>query len=228
VGAHGEVHVVWIFGSTLRVATSNDGGATFTTDRRVTLAIPVGVIDPDTGRRELNGGIRAGVGHYPAMAVDTSSGPRRGNLYLVWSDGRNGDADIMFSRSTDGGQTWSASTRINDDPERNGRDQFFPWISVDPTNGNIAVMFYDRRNDPDNLILDVYMTRSTDGGETFEPNFKVNTVSFDPTDHGSFFLDPLVGDYNGLVTYGNIAYPVWTDTRRHQQDIFGARVNFGP
>ncbi|MBI3950337.1 MAG: exo-alpha-sialidase [Acidobacteria bacterium] len=200
---------------------------TFAESRVAAHISPIGVVDPDTGRRFLNGGIRTPF-TYPTMAVDTSNGPRRGTLYLVWADGRNADADIMFSHSTDGGQTWSSPVRINDDPMGNGKDQFFPWISVDSTNGNIVVMFYDRRNNSENLIVDVYTTRSTDGGATFEPNFQVNTESFNPMNVGAVFLDPLIGDYNGLVTYGNTAYPVWTDTRQGSQDIFGARVRFGP
>jgi len=214
-------------GGTYRLAKSTDGGGKFSADRTAASTIQIGTIDPTTGERTLNGGFRAA--SYPAMAVDTSNGPRRGNLYLVWSDGRNGDADIFFSRSTNGGQSWgSTGVRINDDPLGNGKDQFFPWISVDPTNGNIVVMFYDRRNDSKNLILDVYMARSTDGGDTFEPNFKVNTETFDPRNDGGAFQGSFLGDYNGLVTYGNLAYPVWTDTRNLKEDIFGARVNFGP
>jgi hypothetical protein len=227
VGPNGEVYVVWDHATTFRVIRSLDGGATFLRDRFAASFFPIGTMDSSSGRQVLNGGFR--VSDYPSMAVDTSNGPHRGTLYLVWSDGRNGDADIFFTRSTDGGQTWtSPPIRINDDPVSNGKDQFFQWISVDPTNGNIVVMFYDRRNDPNNLILDVYVTRSTDGGDTFEPCIQVNKQSFNPRNDGGAFGGQFLGDYNGLVTFGNIAYPVWTDTRRGQEDIFGARVNFGP
>jgi hypothetical protein len=173
----------------------------------------------------LNGGFR--VSSYPSMAADTSGGPNRGNLYLVWSDARNGDADILFIRSTDGGQTWSQPVRINDDPVGNGRDQFFSWVAVDPTNGQIVVMFYDRRADANNLILDVYVTRSTDGGLTFEPNIKVNTQSFNPRDD-RLFQGAFIGDYNAIAVHNNLAYPIWSDTRRRELDVFGARVRFNP
>lgn len=226
VGPNGEVYVVWQLGTFHRITRSLDGGVTFERDRPAVGGVNIiGTLDPDTGRRLLNGGFR--VSSYPSMAADTSNGPHRGNLYLTWSDARNGDADILFVRSTDGGQTWSQPIRINDDPVGNGRDQFFQWIAVDPTNGQIVVMFYDRRADGNNLMLDVYITRSTDGGLTFEPNIKVNTQSFNPRDdrvyQGSF-----IGDYNALAVYGNVAYPVWSDTRRRELDIFGSRVRFTP
>ena len=41
--------------------------------------------------------------------------------------------DIAFARSTDGGATWSAPQRVNDDALNNARDQFFPWLTVSPT-----------------------------------------------------------------------------------------------
>lgn len=226
VGPNGDVYVVWQLATFHRITRSLDGGVTFERDRPAVSGINIiGTLDPDTGRRLLNGGFR--VSSYPSMAADTSNSPHRGNLYLTWSDARNGDADILLVRSTDGGQTWSQPVRINDDPVGNGRDQFFQWIAVDPTNGQIVVMFYDRRADPNNLILDVYITRSTDGGLTFEPNIKVNTVAFNPRDD-RVFQGTFIGDYNALAVYGNLAYPVWSDTRRRELDIFGSRVRFNP
>jgi hypothetical protein len=223
VGPDGTLYVIWARSVNYVTAKSTNGGMAFEREVRAASFTPIGTLDPDTGRRLLNGGFR--VSSYPAMTVDTSSGPRRGNLYLIWSDGRNGDADVFFARSTDAGQTWSEPVRMNDDPMGNGKDQFMPWIAVDPTNGNIVVMFYDRRADANNLLLDVYVARSTDGGETFEPNLKVTTVSSNPL-NDPIFGGSFIGDYNGLVVHGNLAYPAWTDMRNRQQDIFGAQVNF--
>jgi hypothetical protein len=54
-------------------------------------------------------------------------------------------------------------------------------------------VFYDRRNTANNFT-DVYVARSTDGGETFT-NFKVSQSSFNPTS-GVFF-----GDYTNIAAY---------------------------
>ena len=45
----------------------------------------------------------------PSLAVDNSRGPRRGTVYLVYANNNSGDgADIVFQKSTDKGQTFSA------------------------------------------------------------------------------------------------------------------------
>ncbi|MCS6806550.1 MAG: sialidase family protein [Acidobacteriota bacterium] len=225
VGPNGELYVVWMSGISYRIARSLDGGQTFERDRRAAGFYLIGTLDPETGRQFLNGGFR--VINYPVLAVDTSTSSTRGNLYLVWSDGFNGDADILFTRSTDGGVSWQLPfMRLNDDPLRNGRDQFFPWMTVDPTNGDVIVMFYDRRNDRGNLLMDVYVTRSTDGGVTFSPNVKVTTEQINPLVGSEPFRGMFIGDYNGLAAWARVAFPVWTDTRRGQQDIYGAQVRW--
>ncbi|MCK7531413.1 MAG: glycoside hydrolase [Marinilabiliales bacterium] len=77
---------------------------------------------------------------------------------------RNGptDTDIFFIRSTDGGGTWSSPLRVNDDGP--GKQQFFTWMTVDQANGDIYIVFYDRRGHADNYT-DVYMAVSHDGGD---------------------------------------------------------------
>ncbi len=159
----------------------------------------------------------------PAFAADTA----RGTLYLAWSDERNGDADILLARSTDGGQSWSAPVRVNDDPIGDGKDQFQPQLAVAP-NGVVSVMFFDRRNDPNNLLVDVYLAQSTDGGQTLHPNVRVTSVASDPSvdapvpDDGSnvtFF-----GDYQGLAADDHFAHVFWNDTRAGSQEIFTAAM----
>ena len=59
---------------------------------------------------------------------------------------RDDPLDVHFIRSTDGGTTWSAPVRVNDDPIGNGKVQFLTWMAVDPTDGSVNVIFYDRRS----------------------------------------------------------------------------------
>ncbi|HLW03200.1 MAG TPA: sialidase family protein [Ktedonobacterales bacterium] len=159
----------------------------------------------------------------PAFAVDSTNG----TLYISWSDERNGDADIVLVRSTDGGQTWSAPVRVNDDPVGDGKDQFQPQVAVAPDDV-VSVMFFDRRNDPNNLLVDVYLAQSTDGGQTFHPNVRVTSVASDPSvdapvpDDGTnvtFF-----GDYQGLAVDDHFAHVFWNDTRTGSQQIFTAAM----
>ena len=72
--------------------------------------------------------------------VDRSTGPTHGYVYLVCSVDTPGTdpLDVKFSRSTDGGSTWSAPVRINDDPVGNGAWHWFATMSVAP-NGRIDV-----------------------------------------------------------------------------------------
>jgi hypothetical protein len=106
-------------------------------------------------------------------------------------------------KSTDRGDTWSNVRRVNDDPLRNGKDQFFTWMSVDPKTGEIAIIYYDRRR-YDGDSTDVYLARSTDGGETFL-NSRISDAAFYPT--ASVFF----GDYSCIASFDGRIRPIWTE-----------------
>jgi hypothetical protein len=214
VGPNGEVYVAWFDYNWPRISIdkSTDGGVTFGADR--------GVQNTNGYSDEINGGIL--VFPFPAMDVDITGGPYNGYVYIAYMEYEATDTDILFTRSTDGGVNWSTPIRINDDPQGNGADQFHPWTFVD-RDGTIYVAFYDRRNDPANLLMDVYLTQSTDGGTTWKANKRVTTVSSDPT--AGLAKAGLIGEYIGLTAFDGCVHPVWTDTRLGNQDVFTARVN---
>jgi hypothetical protein len=156
------------------------------------------------------------------MAVDLSGGQYNGNIYVTWNDERNGDRDVFLSVSTDGGDNWSAAQRINNDPVGNGRAQYWPWITV-ADNGEIDIIFYDTRNTTSNSIIEAYIARSTDGGETFTNEL----VSTEPSPTNVPNSDVRFGDYIGIDAYGgNIVVPVWTDERAggYDMDIYSAGI----
>ena len=110
-------------------------------------------------------------------------------------------------------------SRINDDATET--DQFFPAVSVSPT-GVIDVVWYDRRHDPENRLLDLYHTYSLDGGRTWAPNTRVTEVSSDPVHslHQGGFV--FIGDYIDLDSSVDCAWPAWVDTRHGKADVMTA------
>ncbi|OPX18537.1 hypothetical protein BXT86_00665 [candidate division WOR-3 bacterium 4484_100] len=230
VGPNSEVYVAWVqYSGSIEFDRSTDGGQTFSSD--ITLQ-PVSFVSG-----YINGSIL--VFSFPAMDVDITGGPNNGSIYVAYMDYSSGntDTDIYFTRSTDGGNTWSTKQRINDDPLNNGCDQFHPWLTVAP-DGSIIVVFLDRRLDSNNLLMDLYMTTSTDGGNTWSTNERITTVSSDPT-AGKYWGERnkfpqqidypvitagragLIGEYIGVTAFSiNDIHQIWTDTRQGNQDVF--------
>ena len=192
VGPKGEVYVVWAGPLGLVFDKSLDGGLTFGKDK-VIGNIPGGWDFSVNGLERANG--------MPTTAVDLSNGPNKGTLYVNWIDARNGDPDVFVMYSRDGGDNWSQPVRVNDDPIKNGKEQFFTWMSVDPVDGSLNVVFYDRR-DTSGSTTGVTLARSVDGGRTFV-NRKIDVKPFAPNPHIFF------GDYSSISAYGGRVVPVF-------------------
>jgi hypothetical protein len=189
VSPDGTLYAVWSEDNDIVLASSRDGGKSFSPARPIIHTAPImfGVQTLD----RANG--------FPQIAVD----PRSRRLFVTWSDYRNGDVDVFCATSTDEGKTWSAPVRVNNDGVHNGADQFFQWLAVDPTDGAANIVFYDRRGDRENRRQIVVLARSTDGGLSFE-NYAWTT---DPFEAGGFFF----GDYSGIAAWGGRVYGVWTE-----------------
>jgi hypothetical protein len=194
VGPNGEIYVAWAGPNGIVFNKSLDQGETWLNQEIAIDPMPTGWDYGIPGISRANG--------LPITKCDLSGGPNNGTIYVNWSDQRNGadDTDIWMSKSTDGGDTWSAPKRVNDDPA--GNQQFFTWMDVDQTNGNLFFVFYDRREYSNNNT-DVYLAFSTDGGETFT-NRRISESPFTPNS-GVFF-----GDYTNITVHDNIVRPIWT------------------
>ncbi|HKK37815.1 MAG TPA: sialidase family protein, partial [Cryomorphaceae bacterium] len=148
---------------------------------------------------------------------DLSDGPNRGTIYVNWADQRNGadNTDIFLSTSIDQGLSWSEPIRVNQDTSEN--HQFFTWMDIDQTNGNLWFVYHDRRNHED-IGTDVYVAVSQDSGLSF----KESKISESP-----FYPNPKIffGDYNNIDVHGNVVRPVWTRLDKKQLSVRTAIVD---
>jgi hypothetical protein len=174
----------------IAVMRSRDAGKTWSLPSKVA---PLQVV----GERADGHPLRVG-DYLPDIEVD----PANGNLYVTWADSLGGATNkIVFSRSTDGGQHWSAPTIVS----HNNAAQSFNHAVAVGHDGEVAVLYYDdaRNNETttkDGIPTDVYLRHSGDGGRTWSSPQRIYTFDFanaPPTERGYF-----VGDYQGLAAIG--------------------------
>ncbi|HST04540.1 MAG TPA: S-layer homology domain-containing protein [Chloroflexia bacterium] len=199
---------------------STDGGVTFSPSMTITgqPITPTGAYS--AGYQYLYAGSTSSGFRHNDQAIIGVSPSNPQHVYAIWTDGRfessfvyhtvsGQHADVVFSRSTDGGATWSAVSKVNDDNVQ-GKDQFFPWMTVG-NDGTIHASWMDRREAAvDGYPYREYYSQSTDEGQTWSANQPVGDVTNTP---GSF-----IGDYSGLAVNADNSrvLPVWTDQRAGQ------------
>jgi len=140
-------------------------------------------------------------------------GPQ-GQVYVAWS----GPGGIHLDRSLDGGATFGNDVLVTSQPggwdfavsgiyRCNGLPTTLCDISNAPSRGNVYVMWSDQRAGTTNT--DVFLARSTNGGQTWGPPVRVND---DATATQQFFpaatVDPTTGIlyvvyYDRHATIGN-------------------------
>jgi len=233
VGPDGKVFVAYEFfpgalpnppvNNEIKFASSTNHGASFSKPLRIASLVPSG-----TGV-ELNGHLQ--VTEYPHIAVDRSHGPSRGTIYVVYPDGRDkimADAnstsgryaypDIFLAKSTNSGRSFSVlggMSRTQKDFRGIGRDQFLPGVAVD-NDGEVAVCYYDRRNDSANLRVDRFCSVSNNQGKTWADR-QASHLHWLP----SLNADPL----NSGAAYGISEYDALTsEFTMHGDGFFGAFI----
>jgi hypothetical protein len=177
------------------------------------------------------------------LAWDRSGHASNGRVYLIWTQetpNESDNTDIMLQHSDNDGASWSPAVKLNDD--RTANSQFNPAIALDQSTGNVAVSWYDTRNDlgsggsgdTDGIPNDdfqIWATDSTNGGLTFAPNFQVSRGTSNAIDTNSFFD---TGDYTHAAFVAGAFWPAWSDNSNstgdnpdgtlHQFDLYTARV----
>lgn len=163
----------------VHVRQSANHGSSFGPDMKISDLVQVG--DGSHSFRPIVQGFFQ-ISTIPVVAADPVKHGKKQNIYVAWADGRDNQkpdgtaffgtynfGDILLSKSSDGGITWSPPRAISPTPNNfkgQGRDQFLPSMAVD-RDGTIAVCYYDRRNDPKNNAFDRYCSISQDRGQSF-------------------------------------------------------------
>ncbi|HEX2065733.1 MAG TPA: hypothetical protein VHI93_02875, partial [Candidatus Thermoplasmatota archaeon] len=120
-----ELWTLYLAGNDLRYAKSTNDGTSWST----------GVVA--AGENDIS--------LFPVVAIDAAN-----NVYAVWARVTSAvpggipplKTEVRFSKSTDGGATWSPATTLSDP----GKTALFPWISAGAA-GKVDVIWTEARND---------------------------------------------------------------------------------
>lgn len=218
VGADGTVYVSWMR-CTANGASGDCGGTTATlfwsksTDGGNTWSSPAAIttvkLAPDPGFCCFYGALPntdERMSNIPTIAIDNSTGPHKGNLYVTAYSWTGTQMKVLVAVSSNGGATWAKKFVA---PATATHDQFFPWVNVSK-NGLVGVSWMDRRDDASNINYEAFSAVSMNGGASYGTNLKLSAAPSNPFNDG--FGGFFIGDYTGNAWAGTTLYVVYTDT----------------
>jgi len=225
VGPDGAVYVSWINGpnekslkgNTAMIAKSTDGGNTWSASY---VAAPIPNPTASIPNAQYRGGSNV------TSAVD----PVTGQVVVVFDDGSTGTLNeySVHTRSAGDITSFSAPLRI----KATTSTQFFPWLTSAP-NGRIDLAYYDRSCDPNDVLVCVTLSSTTNDGASWS-NVAVTSTGFDGDTFGACLqlVDPpnctnfFLGDYIALASTSKKAQVTWTGNGPRALDVFISKVSF--
>jgi hypothetical protein len=133
------------------------------------------------------------------------------HLAFFYPSNINEDLDIYFMETLDAGETWSVSSRINDDPLANDRMQDLVWADFN-NQGDLIVTWRDRRNASESgyeTASEIWAAYRPNGSDTFQPNFQIT----DQTVAYNALLAQAGNDFMSVQLVEQLVHTTWGDTR---------------
>lgn len=182
------------------VATSGDGGETFSESRQI--AESWGFI---------------------------STAFHSGTYYVFYRRGTEQDQELVVAISHDGGETRESSLVSGDVPLHFDLDKA-PGVNVAPNGTLDVIFYAHGEGAPDCIdlaafrkrreeawidacVYDVYYTFSKDGGQTFSPPLRLNEKPIVGARFVRTYGSSRPGVYIGMASTDKYAYPIWIDTQ---------------
>ncbi|MEY2515840.1 MAG: hypothetical protein QOJ89_3198, partial [bacterium] len=184
----------------------------------------------------------------PSIEIDHSGGANNGRVYVTWSDLRPGSGTTKCSTAAPttseltfdsfvaskagglpGGASPSASvaTRLYADNTEGttttNSDDWFPWLAVDQSNGDVWADFYSTRDDTNRQKTNFYarpVLPSGSSGQTVGTLTQVSAAQSDYSANTCCHFGNDYGDYTGMDASGGVAYPVWSDKSSGDGEAF--------
>lgn len=133
---------------------------------------------------------------------------------------RGRDQRDVFVTWTDNGTTWATPRQVNTDAV--GLDNFLPEITVG-SDGNPYCMWFDFRDDGFGSRAHQYMSRSLDGGATWQSNQRVTSFQTNFTTE-PVNIAPNMGDYQGIGASARRVHVAFADGRDADVNTYTAAV----
>lgn len=237
VGPDHAVYAFWWTPTGVMMRKSVDQGVSFGAPVTVSTFLATGGTNGDLGLTGTpQGGSLSTIrsSKFPHAAVN----PINGNVYAVYADdGAGADkADIYVVQSTNGGATWGAPIKVNDDVTTT--DQWQPTLAVSTDGTRLGVFYYSRQEDPANNMFKYYGRIANISGGTinFLPSFAVSdTPSLPEVGRDSAINTTYMGDYDHAVATPGYFHVTWSDSRsdlsggapRKDPNVFYEKIPLG-
>ncbi len=123
-------------------------------------------------------------------------------VHVVWVDERDGNREIYYKRSNDGGNTWGNDFRLTNNPNNSTNPSL--WVS----GSNVHVVWQEDRDNN----WEIYYKKSIDNGSTWSSDIRLTN-------------NPQSSLYPSISVSGSNIHIVWVDNRDGNNEIYYKRSN---